>query len=59
MKDAPRFVGAWPARPCCDNLSMPQTDRFLETLTAHLYRLAEYATHHLIDDAAMLALIFS
>lgn len=38
---------------------MSQTDRFLETLTAHLYRLAEYATHHLIDDAAMLAFIFS
>jgi hypothetical protein len=31
----------------------------MEIITAALYRLAAYATHHLMDDAAMLAFIFS
>jgi len=31
----------------------------MENLTAILYRMATYATHNLMDDAAMLAFIFS
>jgi hypothetical protein len=37
---------------------MSQSVPFIETATAALYRLAAYATHNLIDDAAMLAFIF-
>jgi hypothetical protein len=35
--------------------ALPQA---METLTALLYRMASYATTHLVDDAAILALVF-
>ena len=38
--------------------SMSEAHEFLEIFTATLYRVATYATIHLIDDAAMLSLIF-
>ena len=38
---------------------MTETDHFIESVTAVLYRLAAYATHNLLDDPAMLAFIFS
>jgi hypothetical protein len=38
--------------------TMHQTHEFLEVVTATLYRVATYATTHLIDDAAILSLIF-
>jgi hypothetical protein len=38
--------------------TMHQAHEFLEVVTATLYRVATYATTHLIDDAAMLSLIF-
>jgi hypothetical protein len=38
---------------------MSDTHHFIETVMATFYRLAAYATQHLIDDAAMLAFIFS
>jgi hypothetical protein len=38
---------------------MSNSPHFVETITATFYRLAAYATEHLIDDAAMLAFIFS
>lgn len=38
---------------------MSDRDPFTEAITAALYRLASYATQHLMDDAAMLAFIFS
>jgi hypothetical protein len=37
---------------------MHQAHEFLEVVTTTLYRVATYATTHLIDDAAILALIF-
>jgi hypothetical protein len=37
---------------------MHQAHEFLEVITTTLYRVATYATTHLIDDAAMLSLIF-
>jgi hypothetical protein len=37
---------------------MHQAHEFLEVVTATLYRAATYATTHLIDDAAILSLIF-
>jgi hypothetical protein len=37
---------------------MHQAHEFLEVVTTTLYRVATYATTHLIDDAAMLSLIF-
>jgi hypothetical protein len=37
---------------------MHQAHEFLEVVTATLYRVANYATTYLIDDAAILALIF-
>ena len=37
---------------------MSEAHEFLEVVTATLYRVATYATTHLIDDAAILALIF-
>lgn len=40
-------------------LDMSDRHHFIEAITAALYRLAAYATHNLIDDAAMLAFIFS
>jgi hypothetical protein len=38
--------------------TMHEAHEFLEVVTATLYRVATYATTHLIDDAAILALIF-
>jgi len=38
--------------------TMHQAHEFLEVVTTTLYRVATYATTHLIDDAAMLSLIF-
>jgi hypothetical protein len=38
--------------------TMHQAHEFLEVVTATLYRVATYATTHLIDDAAILSLIF-
>jgi len=38
--------------------TMHQAHEFLEVVTTTLYRVATYATTHLIDDAAILALIF-
>jgi hypothetical protein len=38
---------------------MNDTDSRMDTLIAALYRLAAYVSHNLIDDAAMLAFIFS
>jgi hypothetical protein len=38
--------------------TMSEAHEFLEVLTAALYRVATYATTHLIDDAAILSLIF-
>jgi len=38
---------------------MSETEQLIETVTAALYRWAAYATHNLMDDAAMLAFIFS
>jgi hypothetical protein len=38
--------------------TMHQAHEFLEVVTATLYRVATYATTYLIDDAAILALIF-
>jgi hypothetical protein len=38
---------------------MSDTHQLSEAITAVLYRLAAYATQNLIDDAAMLAFIFS
>jgi len=37
---------------------MHEAHEFLEVVTATLYRVATYATTYLIDDAAILALIF-
>jgi hypothetical protein len=37
------------------SIASPQT---VEALTALLYRLASYTSTHLIDDAAILALLF-
>ena len=37
---------------------MHHAHEFLEVVTATLYRVATCATTHLIDDAAILALIF-
>jgi hypothetical protein len=37
---------------------MHQAHEILEVVTTTLYRVATYATTHLIDDAAMLSLIF-
>jgi len=37
---------------------MSEAHEFLEIFTATLYRVATYATIHLIDDAAILLLIF-
>lgn len=42
-----------------DNSAMSDAEPLLETLTAILYRCAAYAMHNLMDDAAMLAFIFS
>lgn len=38
---------------------MSDRESLMEAVTAALYRLATYATHNLMDDAAMLAFIFS
>jgi hypothetical protein len=38
---------------------MSESHKLLETITALAYRWAAYASHNLIDDAAMLAFIFS
>lgn len=38
---------------------MSESENLLETLTALAYRWAAYASHNLMDDAAMLAFIFS
>jgi hypothetical protein len=38
---------------------MSLMEKFSETVMVIAYRLAAYATEHLIDDAAMLAFIFS
>jgi hypothetical protein len=38
--------------------TMHQAHEFLEVVTVTFYRVATYATTHLIDDAAILALIF-
>jgi len=38
--------------------TMHQAHEFLEVVTATLYRALTYATTHLIDDAAILSLIF-
>jgi hypothetical protein len=38
--------------------TMHHAHEFLEVVTATLYRVATYATTHLIDDAAILSLIF-
>ena len=35
-----------------------EADNIMDTLTLFLYRLATYATNNLIDDPALLALIF-
>ena len=35
------------------------TPSFAETIHAMLYRMAEYASYNLMEDAAMLAFIFS
>ena len=35
------------------------TPSFTETIHAMLYRMAEYASYNLMEDAAMLAFIFS
>jgi len=37
---------------------MHQANEFLEVVTATLYRVATYASTHLIEDAAILSLIF-
>jgi len=37
---------------------MHEAHEFLEVVTTTLYRVATYATTHLIDDAAILSLIF-
>jgi hypothetical protein len=39
-------------------MTMFEAHEFLEVLTATLYRVATYATTHLIVDAAILSLIF-
>ena len=41
-----------------DNAAM-STPSFTETVHAMLYRMAEYASYNLMEDAAMLAFIFS
>jgi hypothetical protein len=41
-----------------ENQFRPEDSISLETLTALLYRMAAYASQNLIDDAAILALIF-
>ena len=38
---------------------MSESENLLETLTALAYRWATYASNKLMDDAAMLAFIFS
>ena len=37
---------------------MSRAHEFLEVVTATLYRIATYASTHLVDDAAILSLIF-
>lgn len=37
---------------------MARAHEFLEVVTATLYRIATYASTHLVDDAAILSLIF-
>jgi hypothetical protein len=37
---------------------MHEAHEFLEFVTATLYKVAAYTTNHLIDDAAILSLIF-
>jgi hypothetical protein len=45
--------------PVSETIStMHEEHEFLEVVTATLYRAATYATTHLIDDAAILSLIF-
>jgi hypothetical protein len=38
---------------------MSPKEQFTEAITTIVYRLAAYATENLVDDAAMLAFIFS
>lgn len=41
----------------CDLRSMSHTP-IMETMTAMLFRLASYLVHNMIDDPALLAIVF-